>query len=339
MTSGNSDMTLLLQNQKLPPPPPPELLDSVWIPTSSSSSSFHDIKSMVNFEEIHVPNASDRPFFRSLDKEDNGSDDYDGYFHQHEKKRRLTVNQVQFLERNFETENKLEPERKAQIAKELGLQPRQVAIWFQNRRARFKTKQLEKDYDSLKTSHDSLKSDCDCLLKENENKCNITLGTDTIFIKQVLQLKDKLQQREKANVSAEEVDQRDSQNVETQKRSSNSVSENENANAFPVMVIKQEEASSAKSDVFDCDDSPHYTDGNHSSLLEPTDSSNAFEPDQSDFSQDEDDNLSKSLVNSHYSFLKVEDCYEHPLPSSCGFGLPLDDQPFCFWPYYENPST
>ncbi|KAK6922068.1 Homeobox domain [Dillenia turbinata] len=326
MTSGNSNMTLLLQNQKFPPPPP-ELLDSVWIPTSSSSSSsFHDTKSMVNFEEIRIPNASERSFFRSLDKEDNGSGDFEGYFHQHEKKRRLAVNQVQFLEGNFEVENKLEPERKAQIAKELGLQPRQVAIWFQNRRARFKTKQLEKDYDSLKTSYDSLKSDYDRLLKENDK-----------LKQEVLRLKDKLLQREKANESAEKVEQMNSENVETQKRSPNSVSEN--PHTLPDMVIKQEAASSAKSDVFDCDDSPHYTDGNHSSLLEPTDSSNAFEPDQSDFSQDEDDNLSKSLVNSHYSFLKLQDGYEHPAPSSCGFGLPLDDQPFCFWPYYENPST
>jgi hypothetical protein len=61
-----------------------------------------------------------------------------------EKKRRLNVEQVRTLEKNFELGNKLEPERKLQLARALGLQPRQVAIWFQNRRARWKTKQLEK---------------------------------------------------------------------------------------------------------------------------------------------------------------------------------------------------
>ncbi|CAI0451728.1 unnamed protein product [Linum tenue] len=74
------------------------------------------------------------------------------------------MSQVQSLERSFEMENKLEPERKVQLAQELGLQPRQVAIWFQNRRARFKNKQLERDFDSLRANFDRLKADYNSLL-------------------------------------------------------------------------------------------------------------------------------------------------------------------------------
>ncbi|KZV55882.1 hypothetical protein F511_15732 [Dorcoceras hygrometricum] len=85
-----------------------------------------------------------------------------------EKKRRLTPEQVHSLEKSFEIENKLEPERKTQLAKKLGLQPRQVAVWFQNRRARWKTKQLERDYDQLKSSYDSLVSDYESISKEND---------------------------------------------------------------------------------------------------------------------------------------------------------------------------
>ncbi|CAN6324034.1 unnamed protein product [Urochloa humidicola] len=85
-----------------------------------------------------------------------------------ERKRRLSVEQVRTLERSFEVANKLEPERKAQLARALGLQPRQVAIWFQNRRARWKTKQLEKDYDVLRRQLDAARAENDALLAHNK---------------------------------------------------------------------------------------------------------------------------------------------------------------------------
>ncbi|XP_062106677.1 homeobox-leucine zipper protein ATHB-20-like isoform X2 [Humulus lupulus] len=85
-----------------------------------------------------------------------------------EKKKRLNLEQVKTLEKSFEMGNKLEPERKMQLAKALGLQPRQVAIWFQNRRARWKTKQLERDYDVLKKQFDVLKADNDSLQDQNK---------------------------------------------------------------------------------------------------------------------------------------------------------------------------
>ncbi|KAM1272128.1 hypothetical protein ACFX2J_032861 [Malus domestica] len=109
-----------------------------------------------------------RPFFSSSSSQDELFDEecYDEQLP--EKKRRLTLDQVHMLEKSFETDNKLKPERKTQLAKKLGLQPRQVAVWFQNRRARWKTKQLERDYDLLKSSYDTLLSDYDSIIKENQ---------------------------------------------------------------------------------------------------------------------------------------------------------------------------
>ncbi|CAN6288336.1 unnamed protein product [Urochloa humidicola] len=85
-----------------------------------------------------------------------------------EKKRRLAAEQVRALERSFEVDNKLDPERKARIARDLSLHPRQVAVWFQNRRARWKTKQIERDFAALRARHDALRAECDALRRDKD---------------------------------------------------------------------------------------------------------------------------------------------------------------------------
>lgn len=103
-----------------------------------------------------------------------------------DKKRRLTPEQVHLLEKSFEEDNKLEPERKTELAQKLGMQPRQVAVWFQNRRARWKTKQLERDFDRLKSSYESLLSDYNCVCKENEKlKAEVVYLTEKLEAKEV----------------------------------------------------------------------------------------------------------------------------------------------------------
>ncbi|KAA8523941.1 hypothetical protein F0562_010364 [Nyssa sinensis] len=66
-----------------------------------------------------------------------------------DKQKRLTEEQVRLLEASFISNKKLETERKLQLARELGIPPRQIAIWYQNKRARWKTQNLELDYNSL----------------------------------------------------------------------------------------------------------------------------------------------------------------------------------------------
>ncbi|GFP91600.1 homeobox-leucine zipper protein hat5 [Phtheirospermum japonicum] len=289
-----------------------EILDStLWVPNSSPS--FHASASMVNFED---ETNTDKPFFTQIDdKMENCNDDFDNCnYHQPGKKRRLTPDQVQFLEKSFEVENKLEPERKIQLAKELALQPRQVAIWFQNRRARYKTKVLEKDYEKLKASFDKLKAEYDALCKENENmKIEVNLLTE------------KLGERENKKAKPELSDPIISSPIDSQSKKPNCSPE-----AVTNVAPKQEDASSsAKSDVFDSD-SPHC---NHSAV-EPANSSHVFEPEASDFSQDEDDdNLSRGLLTSSI-FPKIEDeFYEDLQPNSCNLGFPVQDQGTWFWQY------
>ncbi|XP_078443847.1 homeobox 1 isoform X2 [Wolffia australiana] len=126
-----------------------------------------------------------------------------------EKKRRLTPDQVHMLEMSFEAENKLEPEKKRELAKKLGLQPRQVAIWFQNRRARYKTKQLERDFDRLKSSYDSLLADHNALLSDN-----LGLRSQILLLTEKLEAKEEVQSappRVEEELSAYLVDSADSE--------------------------------------------------------------------------------------------------------------------------------
>ncbi|KAL9684143.1 hypothetical protein QQ045_021577 [Rhodiola kirilowii] len=122
------------------------------------------LKRSMSFSEVNLHHGFDEED-RLLNQEDELSDDcvVGG-----DKKKRLKREQVRELERSFELGNKLDAERKQQLAKSLSLQPRQVAIWFQNRRARWKTKQLEKDYNSLKKQFASAMADNDNLQSQNK---------------------------------------------------------------------------------------------------------------------------------------------------------------------------
>lgn len=86
-----------------------------------------------------------------------------------ENKRRFSDEQIRSLECIFESESKLEPRKKMQLARDLGMQPRQVAIWFQNRRARWKSKHIEQEYRKLRDEYDNLASLFESIKKEKES--------------------------------------------------------------------------------------------------------------------------------------------------------------------------
>lgn len=82
------------------------------------------------------------------------------------KKLRLSKDQSAILEESFKEHNTLNPKQKLALAKRLGLRPRQVEVWFQNRRARTKLKQTEVDCEYLKRCCESLTEENRRLQKE-----------------------------------------------------------------------------------------------------------------------------------------------------------------------------
>ncbi|OVA09079.1 Helix-turn-helix motif [Macleaya cordata] len=335
---GGSNQTLVRQNEGICSS---ATLEALLI--SNSSPSFLGSRSMVNFEDVHGRKTSEgSSLYRRFDEEENCNEDLGECFYQPEKKRRLTTNQVEFLERNFEVDNKLEPERKIQLAKDLGLHPRQVAIWFQNRRARWKTKQLEKDYETLKASYHSLQINYDNLLKEKEKLEN-----------EVVILTDKVLLKEKERQNSESTEPNKPSHLQTQELALNLGSSEEESDV-PILGYKQEDLSSVNSVVFDSD-SLHCIDGVHSSKLEPADSSHVFEPELSEHSKDDDENLSKNLwppvchlpkleaevenlskniLHQVSQLPKLEDIdYEYPSENSCNYGVQTIDQSLWFWSF------
>ncbi|XP_010248307.1 PREDICTED: homeobox-leucine zipper protein HAT22-like [Nelumbo nucifera] len=105
-------------------------------------------------EEVEVERVSSRV---------NEEDDQEGCAR---KKLRLTKEQSALLEESFKEHHTLNPKQKQALAKQLNLRPRQVEVWFQNRRARTKLKQTEVDCEFLKKCCESLTDENRRLKKE-----------------------------------------------------------------------------------------------------------------------------------------------------------------------------
>lgn len=82
------------------------------------------------------------------------------------KKLRLTKDQSALLEESFKLHSTLNPKQKLALANRLNLRPRQVEVWFQNRRARTKLKQTEVDCELLKKWCETLTNENRRLQKE-----------------------------------------------------------------------------------------------------------------------------------------------------------------------------
>ncbi|KAK8654587.1 hypothetical protein V6N13_128546 [Hibiscus sabdariffa] len=84
------------------------------------------------------------------------SDDEEAAAAASRKKLRLSKEQSLVLEETFKEHSTLNPKQKLALAKQVNLRPRQVEVWFQNRRARTKLKQTEVDCEYLKRCCENL---------------------------------------------------------------------------------------------------------------------------------------------------------------------------------------
>nr|GLL18311.1 homeobox-leucine zipper protein HAT22-like [Ipomoea trifida] len=82
------------------------------------------------------------------------------------KKLRLNKEQSVVLEDSFKQHTTLNSKQKQELARRLSLRPRQVEVWFQNRRARTKLKQTEVDYEVLRKCYETLTDENRRLHKE-----------------------------------------------------------------------------------------------------------------------------------------------------------------------------
>lgn len=92
------------------------------------------------------------------------------------KKLRLTKEQSAILEDNFKEHATLNPKQKQDLARKLNLRPRQVEVWFQNRRARTKLKQTEVDCELLKKYCETLTEENSRLQKELQELKSLKLA-------------------------------------------------------------------------------------------------------------------------------------------------------------------
>ncbi|KAL7120676.1 hypothetical protein ACP275_02G136300 [Erythranthe tilingii] len=101
------------------------------------------------------------------------------------KKLRLSKEQSVFLEDSFKEHNTLNPKQKLALAKQLNLRPRQVEVWFQNRRARTKLKQTEVDCEYLKRCCETLTEENRRLQKELQELRSLKTSSNNPFYMQL----------------------------------------------------------------------------------------------------------------------------------------------------------
>ncbi|KAL8125051.1 homeobox-leucine zipper protein HAT22-like isoform X2 [Apium graveolens] len=137
----------------------PSSVEILYRQDSTGASSFSNASVKREREQLGSEETETTARARIIsDEDDDGSNG--------RKKLRLTKAQSALLEESFKQHSTLNPKQKQELARELNLRPRQVEVWFQNRRARTKLKQTEVDCEYLKKCCETLTDENRRLQKE-----------------------------------------------------------------------------------------------------------------------------------------------------------------------------
>ncbi|KAL6322388.1 hypothetical protein AAG906_007941 [Vitis piasezkii] len=138
----------------------PTMADCEDVGVSSPNSTISSISGKRNDRETNEEENENENEIESSEEDAGGTGDTV------RKKLRLSKEQSAILEETFKEHNTLNPKQKLALAKQLNLRPRQVEVWFQNRRARTKLKQTEVDCEYLKRCCENLTEENRRLQKE-----------------------------------------------------------------------------------------------------------------------------------------------------------------------------
>lgn len=127
-----------------------------------SSRVFLDMTIPCQFTNLEIIQSSSSltGFTENETRRSKGEEEIDFFKDCSRKKLRLTKDQTTLLEDSYKLHSTLNTAQKQILAGKLSLKPRQVEVWFQNRRARSKLKQTEVECQLLKKN-------CERLSEEN----------------------------------------------------------------------------------------------------------------------------------------------------------------------------
>ncbi|KAF3781091.1 Homeobox-leucine zipper protein [Nymphaea thermarum] len=133
-----------------------------------------DREKVIKFHVLFPPKKSESEKRRS-EEEEEMEDEVDN--RNGRKKLKLSLEQSSLLEQSFREQRTLSPNQKQILAKQLNLLPRQVEVWFQNRRARTKLKQIELNCQLLKNCCERLSEENRRLKKELQELKGLRMTT------------------------------------------------------------------------------------------------------------------------------------------------------------------